>query len=115
MQIDRSLFQITMTEQHLDSAQVRTGFLLPLELQATAKTLNTQVAESRNEHVEHEMQYLRKRKTEFAGHQAGASPEVGMALPADGKAYPERPLRDLWILIHNYVTDVAKFLGSQIG
>jgi hypothetical protein len=89
--------------------------LLPGELQATAKTLKTQVAEFRNEHVEHEMQYWRKRKTEFVGHQAGASPEVGMTLPADGKVYPERPLRDLWISIHNYVTDVAKFLGSQIG
>jgi hypothetical protein len=35
--------------------------LLPAELQATAKSLSTQVAEFRNEHVEHEMQYWRKR------------------------------------------------------
>jgi hypothetical protein len=89
--------------------------LLPVELEATAKTLNTQVAEFRNEHVEHEMQYWRKRRAEFAGHQTGGSPQVGMTLPADCKVYPERPLQDLWISIHDYVTDVAKFLGSQIG
>jgi len=89
--------------------------LLPAELQATAKTLNTQIAEFRNEHIEHEMQYWRKRDTGFASPQAGAAPQVGMTLPTDGKVYPERPLRELWISIHDYVTDVAKFLGSQIG
>jgi hypothetical protein len=89
--------------------------LLPADLQATAKNLNTQIAEFRNEHIEHDMQYWRKRETGFARPQAGAAPQVGMTLPADGKVYPERPLRELWISIHDYVTDVAKFLGSQIS
>jgi hypothetical protein len=89
--------------------------LLPPELQASALYLNEHIAEFRNEHVEHEMQYWRKRETEFARRQSGATPEVGMALENGGTLYPERPLRELWILIHDYVTDVAKFLGSQIG
>lgn len=89
--------------------------LLTTELQAAAKALNTQVAEFRNEHVEHEMEYWRKRKTGLAGGQAGASLEVVMTLPSDGEAYPERPLRELWISIHDYITNVAQFLGSQIG
>jgi len=89
--------------------------LLPAALQASAEALNTQIAQFRNEHIEHEMQYWRKRKTGFASPQAGVNPQVGMTLPADGKVYPERPLRELWILIHDYITDVAKFLGSQIS
>jgi hypothetical protein len=89
--------------------------LLPPELQANALYLNEQIAEFRNEHVEHEMQYWRKRETEFTRRQTGTTPEVGMALENGGKVYPERPLRELWISIHEYITDVAKFLGSQIG
>lgn len=38
-----------------------------------------------------------------------------MTVTGDGRFCPERPLRELWIAIHDYVTDVAKFLGSQIG
>jgi len=61
------------------------------------------------------------RKTEFAGRQTravpqtGAVPEVGMGLGNGGKDYPERPLRELWISIHDYINDVAKFLGLQIS
>jgi hypothetical protein len=38
-----------------------------------------------------------------------------MTLENGGKMYPERPLRELWISIHDYITDVAKFLGLQIS
>jgi hypothetical protein len=55
------------------------------------------------------------RKTEFAGRQTGAVPEVGMGLGNGGKVYPGRPLRELWISIHDYINDVAKFLGLQIS
>jgi hypothetical protein len=55
------------------------------------------------------------RKTEFARRQTGPVPEVGMTLENGGKVYPERPLRELWISIHDYITDVAKFLGLQIS
>jgi hypothetical protein len=89
--------------------------LLPSELQASALNLNEQIAKFRNEHVEHEMQYWRKRETEFSRRQMGTTPEVCMTLENGGKVYPERPLRELWIAIHDYITDVAKFLGSQIG
>jgi len=89
--------------------------LLPPELQASALYLNEQIAEFRNEHVEHEMQYWRKREAEFTRRQIGTTPEVGMTLEKGGKVYPERPLRELWISVHDYITDVAKFLGSQIG
>lgn len=39
--------------------------LFPAELRASALTLNSQVAEFRNEHVEHEMEYFHKRKASF--------------------------------------------------
>ena len=89
--------------------------LLPAKLQASAETLNTQIAEFRNEHIEHEREYWRKPEAGFTRLQQGGDPQVVMTLPADGKTYPDRPLREHWILIHDYVTEVAKFLGSQIS
>lgn len=89
--------------------------LLPENLQEMATDLNTEIAEFRNEYIEHDMEYWRTRNTEFASPQHGLDRQVGVTIPSAAKVYPERPLRELWISLHDYTTEVAKFLGSQIS
>lgn len=102
---------------HSHSSLVKSSLftLLPANIQKMAGELNVEVAEFRNEHIEHDMDYWRGRKTEFVSPQPGAPPQVGVTLPSSSpKIFPERPLRELWISLHDYVTEVAKFLGLQI-
>jgi hypothetical protein len=83
---------------------------LPQELQEMARRLNTEVAGFRNERVEHDMEFWHRESTKSI-HQLGMSvvPEAALHLE-----WSDRPLSDIWISLHDYVTDVAKFLGPHL-
>ena len=87
---------------------------LPLDLQEIAKKLNTEVSDFRNEHIEHAMDFWRSRSAEFASSPHGGEMQVGITFPPAAGVYPERPLSEIWISLHDYITEVAKFLGSEI-
>jgi hypothetical protein len=61
------------------------------------------------------MKYWRSRETSFASLKQGEEKHVRITFPPAPEVHPERPLRELWILLHDYVTEVAKFLGSQLN
>ena len=83
---------------------------LPTPLQEMAVKLNEEVAEFRNERVEHDMEFWRREPT-MSIHQQGmsAAPEAAMHLE-----WSNRPLSEIWISIHDYLTEVAKFIGLAI-
>ena len=83
---------------------------LPTQLQEMAVQLNEEVAKFRNERVEHDMEFWRRGPTTSV-HQKGmsAAPEAAMHLE-----WSDRPLSEIWISIHDYLTEVAKFIGSVI-
>ena len=72
--------------------------------------LNTEVAGFRNERVEHDMEFWRRKSTKPV-HQQGmsAAPEASLHLE-----WSDRPLSEIWISLHDYLTEVAKFIGSAI-
>ena len=83
---------------------------LPTQLQEMAVKLNEEVAEFRNERVEHDMEFWRREPT-ISIHQQGmsAAPEAAMHLE-----WSNRPLSEIWISIHDYLTEVAKFIALAI-
>jgi hypothetical protein len=83
---------------------------LPTQLQEMAVKLNEEVAEFRNERVEHDIEFWRREPT-MSIHQQGmsAAPEAAMHLE-----WSNRPLSEIWISIHDYLTEVAKFIGLAI-
>jgi hypothetical protein len=75
-----------------------------------AVKLNDEVAEFRNERVEHDMEFWRRKSTKSIHEQGmSAAPEAAMHLE-----WSDRPLSKIWISLHDYLTGVAKFIGSQI-
>jgi len=87
---------------------------LPPALQEIARKLNTEVSDFRNKHIEHDMVFWRRRGTGFALGPDRGEMQLGITFPPEAVVYPERPLSKVWISLHDYVTEVAKFLGSQI-
>lgn len=83
---------------------------LPTQLQDMAVKLNDEVSEFRNERVEHDMEFWLRKGTKSV-HELGMStaPEAAMHLE-----WSNRPLSEIWISIHDYLTEVAKFIGSKI-
>lgn len=84
---------------------------LPLHLQDMAVRLNGEVAGFRNERVEHDTEFWRRaRMTKIHQQGIGAAPEAAMHLE-----WSDRPLCEIWVSLHDYLTEVAKFIGSEIG
>jgi hypothetical protein len=83
---------------------------LPAELQAMAVQLNKEVVGFRNKRVEHDTEFWR-REPITSIHQQGmsAAPESAMHLQ-----WSDRPLSQIWISLHDYLTDVSKFIGREI-
>jgi hypothetical protein len=83
---------------------------LPTQLQEMAMNLNDEVVEFRNERVEHDMEFWLRKDTKSV-HELGMStaPEAAMHLE-----WSNRPLSEIWISIHDYLTEVTKFIGSKI-
>jgi hypothetical protein len=88
--------------------------LLPSGLQDMAIELKTNVSDFRNSDVEHDMKFWRSRKPSFDSLKQGEAAHVRITFPPTPSLYPEKPLREHWILLHDYLTEVAKFLGSQM-
>jgi hypothetical protein len=88
--------------------------LLPSHLQDSARILKKSVSDFRNVDVEHDMKYWRSRKAKFAVTTPGDKAQVHITFPPTPNVRPETPLRELWIELHGYLTDIANFLGSQI-
>jgi hypothetical protein len=92
---------------------VESGMLkqLPPQLQEMAVKLNTEVAGFRNERVEHDMEFWLRKSTKSIHEQGmSAAPEAAMHLE-----WSNRPLSEIWISLHDYLTEVAKFIGSGIS
>jgi hypothetical protein len=89
--------------------------LLPSHLQESARRLQTSVSDFRNADVEHDVKYWRSRKAKLAIVKRGETAQVLITFPPTPNVHPEKPLRELWIELHDYLTDVASFLGSQLG
>jgi hypothetical protein len=83
---------------------------LPFDLQELAEMLNKEVAGFRNERVEHDMEFWLRKSTKSI-HELGmsAAPEAAMHLE-----WSDRPLSEIWISLHDYLTEVSKFIGSRI-
>jgi hypothetical protein len=83
---------------------------LPSELQEVAVKLNKEVAGFRNERVEHDMEFWLRKSTKSI-HEQGKSnaPEAAMHLE-----WSDRPISEIWVSLHDYLTEVAKFIGSGI-
>jgi hypothetical protein len=94
---------------------VRSEFLplLPDDLQQRAKALQASVSEFRNADVEHNLAYWRTRKPIFEGQKSGDQAQVTITFPPGPTIFPEKPLRDLWIELHDYAVEVAKFLSEH--
>lgn len=86
---------------------------LPPSIQNAAVRLKTEVTDFRNESVEHDLKYWRERKLQFANSLNGGDGHITIGFPPGGEKHPRKPLREIWIEIHDYLTEVAKFLGSQ--
>lgn len=83
---------------------------LPAELQEMALQLNKEVAGFRNERVEHDMEFWLRKSTKSIHHIGmSVAPEAAMHLE-----WSDRPLSEIWISLHDYLTAVAKFIGSEI-
>jgi hypothetical protein len=56
------------------------------------------------------MEFWRRKSTKSI-HQQGmsAAPEASLHLE-----WSDRPLSEIWISLHDYLTEIAKFLGSAI-
>lgn len=83
---------------------------VPPELQELAKRLEKEVASFRNERVEHDIDFWRRNAIETVEMKGmSAVPEAALHLE-----WSDRPLSDIWISLHDYATEVAKFIGSAI-
>ena len=83
---------------------------LPSELQDVALKLDKEVAGFRNKRVEHDIDLWPRESTRSIRQQwMSAVPEAALHLE-----WNDRPLSEIWISLHNYVTEVAKFIGSEI-
>jgi len=84
---------------------------LPSELQTTALKLDKEVASFRNERVEHDIEFWLRENTKSV-HELGmsAAPEAALHLE-----WSDRSLSEIWISLHDYLTDVAKIIGSEIS
>jgi hypothetical protein len=83
---------------------------LPPELQQVAVKLNKEVVGFRNQRVEHDMEFWLRKSTKSI-HEQGMSPAPEAAMHLE---WSDRPLSEIWISLHDYLTEVAKFIGSQI-
>ena len=83
---------------------------LPSQLQEIALKLNEEVASFRNERVEHDMEFWLRKSTKSI-HERGmsAAPEAALHFEWSG-----RSLSEIWVSLHDYLTEVAKFIGSAI-
>jgi hypothetical protein len=83
---------------------------LPSELRATALRLNEEVAVFRNKRIEHDVEFWLRESTKSI-HERGMSavPEAALHLE-----WSDRTLSEIWVSLHDYLTEVAKFIGSQI-
>lgn len=88
--------------------------LLPSDLQDEARQLKARISDFRNADIEHDMKYWRTRKAVFSGQTTGEERQVKINFPPTTAVHPEKPLRELWIEIHDYLTEVAKYIGSQL-
>ena len=83
---------------------------LPSKLQEMAVQLNKEVSEFRNERVEHDMEFWLRESTKSVHEQGmSAGPEAALHLE-----WSDRPLSEIWVSLHDYLTEVAKFIGSEI-
>jgi len=83
---------------------------LPPELQGMALKLDKEVAGFRIERVEHDIDFWLRESTKSIQKQGMSSaPEAALHLE-----WSDRPLSEIWISLHDYLTDIAKFIGSQI-
>jgi hypothetical protein len=94
---------------------VKSGLLtsLPEDVQQKAKELQASVSEFRNTDIEHNMNYWRTKKPVFTARQPGEPGHVTMNFPPAPTIFPEKPLRELWIELHDYSVGIAKFLGTH--
>lgn len=83
---------------------------LPTELQAVAVQLSKEVVGFRNKRVEHDTEFWRREPiTSIYQQGMSAAPESAMHLQ-----WSDRPLSDIWVSLHDYLTDVSKFIGREI-
>ena len=84
---------------------------LPTELQQVAGMLEKEISSFRNERVEHDLDFWRREttKTLDVAHGMAGIPEAALHLEWSG-----RSLSEIWVSLHDYVTAVAKFIGSAI-
>jgi hypothetical protein len=75
-------------------------------LQKVAVMLNNKSAGFRNELVEHDMEFWRTKS--IHEQEMSAASEAAMHLE-----WSDRPLSEIWISLHDYLTEVAKFIGSE--
>jgi hypothetical protein len=83
---------------------------LPSDLQELAQKLNKEVTGFRKERVEHDMEFWLRKSTKSI-HELGmsAAPEAALHLE-----WSDRPLSEIWISLHDYLSEGAKFIGSGI-
>ncbi|MFY9731150.1 MAG: hypothetical protein WAK24_11115, partial [Candidatus Acidiferrales bacterium] len=94
---------------------VKSAFLalLPEDLQQRAKALQVSISEFRNTDIEHNLNYWRTKKPVFTTQKSGAEAHVKITFPPDPTIFPEKPPRELWIELHDYAVEVAKFLSAH--
>lgn len=61
--------------------------------------------------IEHKLDYWRRHGTSYRSNDK----EVRLTIPSKPAAYPEQPLRDLFLLLHDYLTEIAKFLKAELA
>lgn len=107
----RKMMRANAANSHASLVESAAFKQLPTHLQTTAVKLNEEVAGFRNERVEHDIEFWRRKSTTSIHQQGmGAVPEAAMHLE-----WSHRPLAEIWISLHDYLTEVAKFIGSEIG
>ena len=84
---------------------------LPVHLQEMAVKLNEEVARFRNERVEHDMEFWHRKSTTSSHQQRIGARTRGFAMHLE---WSHRPLAEIWISLHDYLTEVAKFIGSEV-
>ena len=60
------------------------------------------MSDFRNEHVEHDIAFWRSRSTGFVGGRPGTEADLGIAFPPLAGVFPDRPLTEIWISLHDY-------------
>lgn len=104
----------TGVRSHSTLVSSRLFELLPRDLQKVATELKINVSDFRNADIEHDMRYWRSRSVVFSSQKVGSEPEIAIKFPPSPDTRPNKPLRELWIDLHEYLTAVAKFVGTEI-